>query len=200
MRTDTGGGQALDSPMHAPSPRMAIAILARPGIRDSLVDRVCAEVDAIWTPAGITFEWHRVTGGGDPAPRLEVTIDDHDDRPHHGREWLGRIGFDGDRPRRVIRLSLANAEALLRRTPSVKDVTPATHETYLGRALGRALSHELGHYCLGSRVHAPHGLMRAIRPSEEFFGLRRRGFELSADERAAAARCAPPHNQTAGDS
>jgi hypothetical protein len=37
----------------------------------------------------------------------------------------------------------------------------ALGKTFLGRALGRALAHEIGHYLLGTREHAAHGLMRA---------------------------------------
>jgi hypothetical protein len=38
---------------------------------------------------------------------------------------------------------------------------PSMAKTFLGRALGRALAHEIGHYLLGTREHAKHGLMRA---------------------------------------
>ena len=34
-------------------------------------------------------------------------------------------------------------------------------ELVLGRVLGRAVAHEVGHFLLGSREHAPFGLMRA---------------------------------------
>ena len=34
-------------------------------------------------------------------------------------------------------------------------------ELVLGRVLGRAVAHEVGHFLLGSREHAPSGLMRA---------------------------------------
>ena len=34
-------------------------------------------------------------------------------------------------------------------------------ERVLGRVLGRAIAHEVGHFLLGSRDHAPSGLMRA---------------------------------------
>ena len=80
----------------------------------------------------------------------------------------------------------ANAEALIRRTPGVTDATIAGHEILIARALGRALSHELGHYLLKSRVHTPHGLMRATWPSDELLSNDRRGFELTAEQRAAA--------------
>jgi len=41
------------------------------------------------------------------------------------------------------------------------------HERLIGRALGRAFSHELGHYILKSKGHTSQGLMRATWPSEQ---------------------------------
>src|SRR5262249_57346217 len=37
----------------------------------------------------------------------------------------------------------------------------AMAEILLGRALGRALAHEIGHFLLDTREHSTHGLMRA---------------------------------------
>lgn len=37
-----------------------------------------------------------------------------------------------------------------------------TQREALGRIIGRALAHEIGHFLLASPVHASHGLMRAI--------------------------------------
>jgi hypothetical protein len=114
---------------------------------------------------------------------MTVTIDD--DRKEFGEGALGWIPFTADGPAPSIRLSRANAEALIRRTPGVTDATIVQHEILIGRALGRALSHELGHYLLKSKVHTPHGLMRATWTSDELFSNDRRGFELTAKQRAA---------------
>jgi hypothetical protein len=38
---------------------------------------------------------------------------------------------------------------------------PPLADMFLGRALGRALAHEIGHYLLGTREHTARGLMRA---------------------------------------
>jgi len=167
--------------------RIPVAVFAPSDIRDSLVVRICGETEAIWSPTGITFEWHRVRPtDAVPASWLEVTIDE---RPHDvqgGRAVLGWIPFTADGPQPSIHLSRSNAEELLLDTPDFEDKTVSTHEMLLGRALGRALSHELGHYLLRSKAHAPRGLMRAVRSSVEFFRIRRDGFELTAEERDAA--------------
>jgi len=73
------------------------------------------------------------------------------------------------------------------RTARLHDNASAWQDLLLSRALGRALAHELGHYLLNSRAHAPNGLMRAIRPSSEFFSSSRLGFEITEQQRASLA-------------
>jgi hypothetical protein len=52
----------------------------------------------------------------------------------------------------------------------------------LGRTLGRALAHEIGHYILRSRGHSLTGLMRARRPVTDFMEAGRSRFGISGDE------------------
>ena len=64
---------------------------------------------------------------------------------------------------------------------------PELRQRVVGRALGRVIAHEIGHYLLGSRGHSSHGLMRAVQPFHELFGQSGAGFLLSpADERRLA--------------
>ena len=185
-RTNTT--RAVGFPVQGLLRRIPVAVFAPSDIKDSLVSSICAETEAIWKPAGITFEWHRVTAAD--AMRtwwLDVTIDERRSDLHDGQAALGWIPFTADGPQPSIHVSRSNTEELLILTPGIEDKTISTHETLLGRALGRALAHELGHYLLRSKMHTPHGLMRAARSSEEFFRISRDGFELSAEERGAAA-------------
>jgi hypothetical protein len=46
----------------------------------------------------------------------------------------------------------------------------ALADTFLARALGRALAHEIGHYLLGTREHTLHGLMRAQFTPQDLLG------------------------------
>jgi hypothetical protein len=167
---------------------IAIAVIRSPEITRSLLNRICAETDAIWKPAGITFEWHDVPSN-DPVPTswLGVTFDARRLEEPRGQEALGWIPFTAQGPLRSIHLSPPGAEELLLRTPGVADRTSFARETLLGRALGRALSHELGHYFLRSKMHSPDGLMRAVRSSEDFFRVSRHGFEPTTEEQEAAA-------------
>jgi hypothetical protein len=166
---------------------ISVGVFAPPDVPESLVIRVFDEAKAIWGPTGIAFDWHRITSKDMAgAWHVTVTIDDH---RKDFAEWQGALGwipFTAYGPAPSIRLSRANAEALIRKTPGVTDATIVGHEILIARALGRALSHELGHYLLKSRVHTPHGLMRATWPFDELLSLDRRGFELTAEQHAAA--------------
>jgi hypothetical protein len=196
----TNTTRIVGSPVQGLPRRMPVAVFARLDIKDSLVNRICAEADAIWRPAGITFEWHRVTSADTVRTWwIDVIIDEHLKDVPDAQAALGWIPFAADGPQPSIHLWRSNAEELLRRTPGVEDKTISAHETLLGRALGRALSHELGHYFLRSKAHTPHGLMRAVRSSEEFFRISRDGFEPSAEEREAAARRIQQEWPTEGD-
>jgi hypothetical protein len=165
----------------------AVAIVAPRDVTDSLVNRICAETEAIWAPAGFAFEWKRDASKNE-AHRLviEVTIDDR--RAPAGRDGaLGWLTFTGDGPDHFIHLSRASAESLLRGTPGLNDATLASHEALMGRALGRALAHELGHYILRTKLHTPRGLMRKVWTGGQTFALSRNGFELTPQELARAA-------------
>jgi hypothetical protein len=62
-------------------------------------------------------------------------------------------------------------------------------ETLLGRAMGRALAHELGHYLLASKVHTQRGLMKPIMTAFELFMPDASAFRIDpAQRRTVAAR------------
>lgn len=75
----------------------------------------------------------------------------------------------------------------IRHSPGLRNITVAWHETLIGRARGRALAHEVGHYLLRSKLHTLRGLMRAVLSGDEFLALIRDGFELTPDQSLAAA-------------
>ena len=57
----------------------------------------------------------------------------------------------------------------------------------IGRAVGRVIAHEIGHYLFASRSHSSNGLMRAVQPYRELFAEAEAGFLLSrADARRFA--------------
>jgi hypothetical protein len=170
--------------------RIPVAVLAPADITPSLLTRIYAEADAIFAPAGIIFLWHRVAPNeAAPSGQLDVTIEDRRRDAPQGETALGWITFTGDEPEPSIHLSRASAEDLLELRPDSTDTRVAAREVMLGRALGRALSHELGHYLLKSKGHTPDGLMRAVWPSGDFFATGGR-FKLSRGERQVVTWCA----------
>ena len=185
-----GGGAAVALPFSttpiALTP-IAIAVAAPADLSPSLLDRIFGEAEAIWEPAGVTFEWHRMASTeGRRDSQLTVTIESPRDSIHGLEAPLGWISFVAGAPDRWIHLSQASVEELIRRTPTALDTTLGAHERLIGRALGRAFAHELGHYLLKSKAHTPLGLMRAKWPSEQFLSVGRKGFELPPDLRNAA--------------
>jgi hypothetical protein len=168
---------------------MVVHVTAATDISRSLVSATLREADAVWRGAGFRFIWERgsqvtnaslhvVIGGGvSPTERLMP---------------LAWIGFDEDgAPKPMVYVSHANAVAYLlnsRETVGLVDaMTVLQRETYLGRAMGRSLAHEIGHFLLASRNHARKGLMRATHSSTEFFMAERNGFAIDSGERKQMA-------------
>jgi hypothetical protein len=180
-------GRSRASPDGSALSTISVGVFAPTDVTESLLTRVFDEANAIWAPAGVTLDWHRITSN-DMARRWRVTVTIEDDGRDSAEQGgpLGRVPFTAHGPVPSIWLSRSNAEALIRRTSGGIEATIFGSEILMGRALGRALSHELGHYLLKSKMHTRQGLMRARWPSNELLSMDRRGFELTAQERAAA--------------
>ena len=86
-------------------------------------------------------------------------------------------------------MSYANAKVLLElAAPAIGRVATMPvlqRETYLARAMGRALAHELGHYLLASKVHTPRGLMQTPRSASEMLSPTRVRFEIDPVQKQA---------------
>lgn len=166
---------------------IAVDVVAPPEIKQSFVTQVFAEVDAIWRPAGITFTWRRVESrDAASAARLQVAIEHGRMNGAEDHHTLGWITFTGNEPEPSIHLSISTAADLLDARAAVDNRLLTRHGLLIERALGRALSHEIGHYLLG-KIHGHRGLMRASWPPQEIFGEVRQGFELTAEQRQSAA-------------
>jgi hypothetical protein len=165
-------------------PPMIVMVITAADMSSQLVARVLAEADAVWRPSGVSFVWRRVpsvvpsTQASESGPSvpttLRVVIGTGVGVGRDGRLALGWILFDGvSDPEREIYLSLANARAMMdesRGVIGIVDQMPIVQrETLLGRAIGRALAHELGHYLLASKVHTKYGLMKAALTAVELF-------------------------------
>jgi len=179
----------IDDSMLAPLCGAALVITISNGanVPRAVVDTMIAEANAIWRPAGLAF----VAGGGPPGrpALLDIDLVPVDGRRDGDAETpIAWVPFVGTTPLARISVSYANARAVLRNFPPVaanpNGMPPAERDTYLGRAMGRALAHELGHYLLASRAHTRQGLMQAVWSANDLFGIRSASFELTSQQRA----------------
>jgi len=184
------------------APPVVVNVVAGPGVSATLVTRLLDEASAIWRPTGLGIVWRRVApevlpyakagAAGSSPSTLRVDIGDNPGRSRDARTPLGWIVFDSDNePQPVIYLSHANAKELMAAARGVvgviEQMPPAQREMLLGRAMGRALAHELGHFLLASKVHTPRGLMKAWRTTGELFTGERAGFKIDAAQRQQLA-------------
>lgn len=179
-------------------PPMLVKVLAAPDISPRLVTSLLAEADAVWRPTGVRFLWQPHdprTGRGRVAPEtpygspaLRVVIGHETHIARDLQYPLGWIVFDDPTtPEQEIYVSYDNTISLLENSPgivgTVREMPILKRELMLGRAMGRALAHEFGHYLSASKVHTPKGLMMAVHSAAEFFGPDRQRFTLEPAER-----------------
>ena len=142
------------------------------------------EASLIWAPYGVDVFLPGAYCTAD-AIQLDVTLVDHD-VTRLGSKTLGSIQFDGGVPEPAIAMypnaiaALASESDLFGRRETAWPI--AIHEAAVGRALGRALAHEIGHFLLRTRQHSPTGLMQAMQSISALIATDRRPFVLSADE------------------
>lgn len=171
---------------------IVVTVSAPADIRQSFVDRVTAEADAIWRAAGLAITWERQTTFI-ASRALHVVFGNERGTSTSSAQPLGWIRFADDQPDPDLYLSYANAISLLELSRGAiglsHSMTVLERDIYLSRAMGRALAHELGHYLLASKAHTADGLMKANRSAAEFFSSDRRRFAVTASEwRQVAAR------------
>lgn len=184
-------------------PPMIVNVTAAAEMSPRLIAAVLAEADAIWRPGGVTFIWRRAplvvppyasrTETGPYVPNtLRLTIGDKRGTLRDGRLPLGWILFDDvAEPEQEIYLSYVNARAMMDQARGVvgivEQMTTIQRETLLARAMGRALSHELGHYLLASKAHTGRGLMKAVLTAVELFMPDASAFRIEPAQRLAVA-------------
>jgi hypothetical protein len=102
---------------------------------------------------------------------------------------VATIRFVGAQPLNVITLSPQNAIALLdqdaRRDWLLNLELPAVRHLRLGRMLGRALAHEIGHFLSQSEAHTERGLMKRTHSVAAFTGTSLHPFNISVEFRRA---------------
>ena len=167
----------------------------RPPVSPMIKASAMKEAARIWAEYGVAVSTSEVGryGGGDGAVGLTVTFTaSPDPRPESGT--LGSIRFTDGVPEPAITMypdAVAAIVASMRFTSDVFYSQPPFRDQMLGRVLGRALAHEIGHFLLRSRNHSPTGLMRALQPASDLVAPDRRRFQLTADEVTRLVSAAP---------
>jgi len=157
-------------------------------VSSTIVSDALEEAASIWSTVGIAVQWRRV----DPSiardsPSLIVIVDDEIGASRDDGVSLGWITFARGLPERTIHLSRSNGARLLATVNKYSSLPTRAQETLVGRALGRALAHEIGHYLLQTPAHSPVGLMRARRSVDDFFSTTRIGMDLTPEQRGFVA-------------
>ena len=129
-------------------------------------------VEAAWSPYGVAIDWSTEPVNAIPLRVDLVMLVRHEPiatAPHA----LGAVVFGPDGPGRIIRLSIGTAiERVQQGQPIQQSISRALRgmttvqlddgAARVGRVLGHAAAHELGHVLLSSKVHARSGLMAAV--------------------------------------
>jgi hypothetical protein len=150
-----------------------------------VIQMMVQETTRIWAPYGVDIR----VDGQKPAlttRRIRLAVDSAaHPAPHVAEGSLGSIEFREGTPEPAILLYPATASALVAVTGAEQGEnrwTIAYRDIVLGRTLGRALAHEVGHYILRSRGHSLTGLMQARQSIADFMAFGRNRFGLTADE------------------
>lgn len=167
-------------------PALTIRVHVAESVPQAVVASALNEASDIWRCAGVEFNW-QLAGGEYSA--LRVIIEDGPAPKNHRnkrRMWMmGRIVFEEPETNPTIHLRHGLMTALLWQiegAAAVTGMTLITRHRAVGRALGRILAHELGHYLLGPNSHTTNGLMRPQWQPEELFAVRRQPVSVDIDE------------------
>ena len=148
-----------------------------------------AEAESIWKLGHVRLKWLRESTEADEGITLRVLV--------VARPVPKTSEFAAWTVAELLRLNGTQATAIAS-TISAKRILDqsrwellaeptALQDQRLGLVLGRAVSHEIGHYLLQTNTHASRGLMRARIDAREFADLRSGPFRL---DRAAEAHMA----------
>jgi hypothetical protein len=180
----------------AANPRLHVALefTSAPALSPALTTAAVQEAAAIWAHYGVVVD-RTLPCASAPDEAVVLTVRPGRSRaavPLYTPSALGAIDFDDEgTPYSIVTVYL---DRILRSVGIARlgDVTedrwpPELRQRVVGRALGRVIAHEIGHYLFASRGHSANGLMRPVHSLYELFGQPDSGFLLSrADERRFA--------------
>jgi hypothetical protein len=182
-------------PAASASPRLSVdLVFDGPPMPSRLEGSAMEEVTRIWAPYGVDVHVSSPTAAGrEGAVKLTVVLAELSGR-RTATDVLGSIRFLDDVPEPGIVMypneihRLVSTGRLYDRNE--REWPAAFRHLILGRVLGRALAHEIGHFLLRSPHHSRVGLMRSEQALPDLVAPDRHLFVLSADEAARFASIA----------
>ncbi len=151
-----------------------------------------AEAESIWKAGHIRLNWLRESTVAEDGPTLRVLVVARpvaratEYAPWTVAELLRREGSNAT----AIASTIGARRIVDESRRQLLSEPVALHDYRLGIVLGRAVSHEIGHYLLDTNTHATRGLMRARIDAREFADLRSGTFGLDDAARAYLAAMA----------
>jgi hypothetical protein len=151
------------------------------------------ESSQIWAAGGLSLRWvgaAELRYAGPPSEWLVVQCATSIAAALEGPEAprvmpIAAMRFIDARPTNTITLSLVNAQTLLRQDEAVTSGPVhglvGLRTLRLGRMLGRAIAHEVGHFVNRSGVHTRRGLMRATHSVAALTGTSLAPFSMDAE-------------------
>lgn len=139
------------------------------------------EAMRVWSAAGVALRWTSMAALPYRSPRagwLVVRCTTEEPVLTRGQDArvlpVAAIRFVGAHPTNTIAVNLGHARFLLRRdAPESRQLDARfefVRERRLGRMVGRAIAHEIGHFLTQSGAHTEKGLMRATHSVAAFTG------------------------------
>jgi hypothetical protein len=147
------------------------------------------ETSAVWRPYGVSMTWSAsaamTSRAGTNRPITIVRQQGPDVSRRTGTPRLGSVTFVSGQvlAEANVALSVEAIERLVEEASwgnrRVIEWPSAVRDELAGRALGRVLAHEIGHYLLAWRGHTSEGLMRADFREDLLVDPDRRAFQIS---------------------
>jgi hypothetical protein len=173
----------------SPLVHLAIAFAPTPALPPAVMAAAIVEAARLWAPYGVDVQPAR---SGGPAPGAATTLTVVAAEPSSAERLrapgaLAAIEFGAcGLPRPRIAIYAADVSGFIGHTrvlgASEGQWPRAMRDQILGRAVGRVLAHEIGHYVLRTPGHAGHGLMRAEQRPDDLVAPNRDALGLSPGE------------------
>jgi hypothetical protein len=174
---------------------LTISMTGDCAIDDEALEIAKAEAARVWSSAGVEVRWVSPNELPYTSPRSDwVVAQCIDSQPPRTKTRVpyilpvAAIRFVGSVPTNTIVVSVGSANALLERESGqardMADRFRALRFLRLGRMLGRAIAHEIGHFLSQSGSHTRSGLMRATHTVTAFTGESLHPFRVDREELA----------------